>query len=114
MVPKQKKNVNLKVLTLISRINESNKLMNHISCKCKCEFDGKKYHSKEIWKKNKRLCKCKNQDANVCKGYTRRPVRFPCENVKYFGSLVHSSDICDEVIETTKRILTNIARKTVL
>ena len=41
-----KKNVNLKVLTLTSRINESNKLMNHISCKCKCEFHGKKYNSK--------------------------------------------------------------------
>lgn len=50
----------------------------------------------------------------MCKGYTRSPVKFPWENIKYFGSLVDNSDICNEVIETTKSILTNTAPKTVL
>ena len=34
--------LNLSVFTLITGINESKTLTKHISCKCKCKFDGKK------------------------------------------------------------------------
>ena len=40
-VPNKTEDLNLSVFTLITGINESKTLTNHISCECKCKFDGK-------------------------------------------------------------------------
>ena len=47
-VPKKTKDINLNVFNLITRTIESNTLTTHTSCKCKCQFDGKKCNSNQI------------------------------------------------------------------
>ena len=37
---------------MITGINESKTLAKHISCKCKCRFDGRKCNSDQWWNKN--------------------------------------------------------------
>ena len=37
--------LNISVFNMITGINESKTLTKHISCECKCEFDGRKYNS---------------------------------------------------------------------
>ena len=49
---------------MIAVINESKKLIKHISCECKCKFDGTKYKSNQWWNKDKYRCECKKH--NVC------------------------------------------------
>ena len=41
------KNLNLSVFNMITSTNESKKLTNHVSCKCKCRFDRKKCNSNQ-------------------------------------------------------------------
>ena len=41
-VPNKTEDLNLSVFNMITGINELKILTKHISCKCKCEFDGKK------------------------------------------------------------------------
>ena len=40
-VPSKTEDLNLSVFSIITDINESEKLTKHISCECKCRFDGK-------------------------------------------------------------------------
>ena len=41
-VPNKTEDLNLSVFTMITGINELKTLTKHISCKCKCTFDGRK------------------------------------------------------------------------
>ena len=41
-VPNKTEDLNLSVFNMITGINESKTLKKHISCQCKCKFDGKK------------------------------------------------------------------------
>ena len=41
-IPKKTKKLNLSVFNMITGINESKTLANHVSCECKCRFDGRK------------------------------------------------------------------------
>ena len=45
---------------MITGINKSKTLANHISCKCKCKFDERKCNLGKWWNKVKRACECKN------------------------------------------------------
>ena len=36
----------------------------HISCECKCKFDGRKCSSNQIWNNDKYQCECKNPEEN--------------------------------------------------
>ena len=36
-------------------------LKKHISCKCKCKFDGRKCNLIQKWNNHKCRCKCKNK-----------------------------------------------------
>ena len=47
-VPNKTEDENLKVFNIIKGISESKTLAKHISCGCKCEFDGRKCNSREI------------------------------------------------------------------
>ena len=40
-VPNKTEDLNLSVFNMITGINESKTLTKHISCKCKCKFDGR-------------------------------------------------------------------------
>ena len=44
-VPNKTEDLNLSVNNMITGINDSKTLTKHISCKCKCKFDGRKCHS---------------------------------------------------------------------
>ena len=41
-VPNKTEDLNLRVFNIITEINESKTLTKHISCECKCQFDGRK------------------------------------------------------------------------
>ena len=41
-VPNKTEDLNLRVFNMITGINESKTLAKHISCECKCKFDGRK------------------------------------------------------------------------
>ena len=43
---------------MITRTNESKVLTKHISCQCKCRFDGRNGNLDQWWNNDK--CKCKN------------------------------------------------------
>ena len=66
-IPAKIEDLNLCVFKMITGINESKTLIKHISCKCKCKFDGRKCNSNEKWNKNKFRCERKNlKEHHVC------------------------------------------------
>ena len=78
----------------VTGINESKALTKHISCKCKCGFDGRKCSSDQRWNNDKFGCECKKCDV-------LNPATSSCENGKHLASIMDDSAIiCDEVIDT--------------
>ena len=47
-VPNKTEDLNLNMFNMITGINESKTLTKHISCKCKCKFDGTKCNSNQF------------------------------------------------------------------
>ena len=75
-IPNKTENLNLSVFNMIAGINESKTSTEHISCKFKFRFDGRK--------------------CNVCNPYTRN-----CKNGKYLASIMDNSAImCDKIIQS--------------
>ena len=58
-IPNNRKDLNLSVCNMIMGINESKKFSKHISCTCKCKFDGTKCESNHCWNNDKCRCECK-------------------------------------------------------
>ena len=52
-VPNKTEDLNLSVLNVITGINESETLTRHLSCECKCRFEGRKSNSDQWWNNNK-------------------------------------------------------------
>ena len=52
-VPNKKEDLNLSMFNMIKGINELETLTKHISCECKCRFDGRKCNSDQWWNNNK-------------------------------------------------------------
>ena len=78
----------------VTGINESKTLRKHISCKCKCGFDGRKCSSNQWWNNDKFGFECKKCDI-------LNPATSSCENGKHLASIMDDSAIiCDEVIDT--------------
>ena len=66
-VSNKTEDLNLAMFNMITRINESKALTNHVSWECKCKFDGIKCNSNQKWNNDK--CECKKH--NICeKDYT--------------------------------------------
>ena len=101
---------------MITGINESKTLTKHISCKCKCKFNGRKFNSDQWWNNDKCQCECKKH--HICeKDYIRNPATCSCEDGKYLASIMDDSAItCDKIIkEETKTVTTNFnGKKTTL
>lgn len=69
-------------------------IKNHISCKCKCKFDSRKYNSKQKWNNHKCQCECKYLRKYVCeKYYILNPSICTCKKDKYSGSIIRNSEI---------------------
>ena len=49
----KQKNLNLSVFNMITGINESKLIIKHISCECKCKFNGRKCNSNQRWNNDK-------------------------------------------------------------
>ena len=86
-VPRQTKNVNLKVFNMITRIIEKKTSIKHISCDCKCKLNGKytvQIRNGIMINVNtsiKKYLTCK-------KDYSWNPSANVCENSKYLKSIV--------------------------
>ena len=52
-VPNKTEDLNLSVFNIITGIKELRTLTKHISCECKCKFDGRKCNSNTWWKNGK-------------------------------------------------------------
>ena len=48
-VPNKREDWFLNLFNMITWTNESKTLTKHISCQCKCKFDGRKYNSNQKW-----------------------------------------------------------------
>ena len=91
----------------VTGINEPKALTKHISCKCKCGFDGRKCSSDQWWNNDKFGCECKKCDA-------LNPATSSCQNGKHLASIMDDSAIiCDEVIDTVVELncQTNFLKK---
>ena len=84
-VPNKTEYLNLKVFSMTTGINKSKTLTKHISCECKCRFDGRKCNSDQWWNNDKRRCECKKRHACE-KDYVWNPSTCNCENGKYLAS----------------------------
>ena len=76
-VPNKTEDLNLSVFNMTARINKSKTLTKHVSCKCKCRFDGRKCNSDQCWNNNK----CEKE-------YVWDPAICSCGNVKYLASFI--------------------------
>ena len=63
-IPNKKEHLNLSVFNMTTEINELKTLTKHISCECKCRFDGKNCNSNQWLNNNKCRCECKKH--NIC------------------------------------------------
>ena len=52
-VPNKTEDLNLSVFNIITRINESKTLTQHISCEFRCKFDRTKCNSNQWWNNDK-------------------------------------------------------------
>ena len=89
---------------MVTGINESRTLTKHISCECKCRFDGRKCNSDQWWNNNKCQCECKK--SHVCeKDHVWNPATCNCENRKYLANIMDDlAIICDEVIDADAKL----------
>ena len=100
-VPDIVKDMNFKVFHMLSRINETRKIVwhetfkyicclasaiSHETCKCICRLTSAIYNDKQEWNKNTCRCGCKEDLVSklVCdKGYMGNPSTCTCECDKY-------------------------------
>ena len=67
-------------------------LAKHISCECKCKFDGRKSNSDQQWNNGKCCFACKKPHVFE-KDYISNPGTCSCENWKYLASVMDDSAI---------------------
>ena len=66
-VPDTVKDLNVRVLNLMSRTNETRHIEWHKNCKCICRLDKTICNSKQRWNEDKCRCECKElTDKGVC------------------------------------------------
>ena len=85
-VPDVVKDLNVKVISMMARINETRKVVWHETCKCVCRLTSAICNDKQDWNANKCVCECKEDLVSklVCdKGYTWNPSTCMCECDKY-------------------------------
>ena len=77
-IPNKTKDLNLSIFNMITGTNKSKTLTKHMSCKCKCNFDGRSCSQEQWWNNDK--CRCECEKRNVCeKGYVWNAAKYNCE-----------------------------------
>ena len=81
-VPNKTEDLNISDFNMITGINESKTLTEHISCQCECKFYGGECNSNPKW--NSEECQCECDDHNSCeRDYIWNLATCSCENGKY-------------------------------
>ena len=87
-IPNIIKNINVKVLNLMQRINETRNVIWHETCKCVCRLISAVCNTKQVWNEDKCRCECREDliDNGICdKGYIWNPSNCGCECDKSCG-----------------------------
>ena len=86
-VPDAVKDLNVKVLTLMSRTYETRHIKCHETCKCKWRLDASVCNNKQRWNNNKCWRECKKLiDKGACdKGYAWNPSSCECKCDKSYN-----------------------------
>ena len=92
-VPNKTKDLNLGVFNMITGINKSKTWTKHISCECKCQFDGSKCNLNKKWNNGKCRCEYKTLKEYYAskKDYFWNPVTCSCKNDEYSASSIDDS-----------------------
>ena len=74
------KNLNIKVVNLLSRTNGTRHIKRHETCKCKCRLDSSVCNKKQPWHEDKCRCKCKElmEKRVFDKGFILNPSNCEC------------------------------------
>ena len=65
IVPKETKDINVKVFNIIINKNKAKTMAKHTSCDSKCKFNSTTCNSTEKWNNEKCQCECKKEVYNV-------------------------------------------------
>ena len=109
-VPDIVKDMIIKVFNMLSRINETRKIVWHETCKCICRLTSAICNDKQEWNENKCSCECKEDLVSklVCdKGYMWNPSTCACDGDKYceigqyldYKNCVCRKKLIDDLIE---------------
>ena len=109
-VPSKTKDVNFKVLNIITNKNEAKTMVKYIPCDCKCKFNSTTCNSNQKW--NNETCQCECKNYHKCKmNYGWNPCKCVCENGKYLKSFNDNSKIvCDEIIYVMNNVPPNVSK----
>ena len=86
-----------------ARINESKILIKHVSCICKCEFDGRRRNRNQC--RNIDKYRCEGKKRYTCeKDYTWNLATCICRNRKYLANIIDNSVIayCEIIVAQAK------------
>ena len=115
-IPDLVKDMNTKVFNMLSKTNETRKIVWHETCKCICRLTSAICNDKQEWDKNTCKCECKEDLVSklVCdKGYMWKPSTCTCECDKYceigqyldYKNCVCRKKIIDDLIEQCTSIV---------
>ena len=115
-VPDIAKDMNIKVFNMLSRINETRKIVWHKTCKYICHLTSAICNDKQEWNENKCSCECKEDLVSklVCdKGYMWNPSTCASECDKYceieqyldYKNCVCRKKLIDDLIEQCTSIV---------
>ena len=117
-VPDIVRDINIKVFNLLSRINETRKIVWHETCKCVCRLTSAICNDRQEWNENKCRCECKEDLVRVSKlacdkGYMWNPSTCSCQCDRYcetgqyldYKNCVCRKKIIDDLIEQCTSIV---------
>ena len=96
-VPDVAKNLNVKVLNLVSGTNEARRIEQHETCKCKCRFKSSVYNNKQRWNDDK--CRYKYKEL-IDKAVSNKGFIWNPSNCYKFCDLVSIQTI--KIVSTKK------------
>ena len=115
-VPDIVRDMNIKVFSLLARINETRKVVWHETFKCVCRLTSAVCNDRQEWNENNCRCECKEDLINklVCdKGYMWNPSTCSCKYDRYceagqyldYKNCVYRKKIIDDLIQQCTSIV---------
>ena len=89
-VPKETKDINVRVFNMIKNKDEAKAVIGFVSCDCKCKLNSTTCNSKQKW--NNKTCQSEFKNYHKChKDYSLNPSTCIFENTKYLKSFADTS-----------------------